>query len=224
MTEKMPFIVDKNMRPAEHKAIKLLYGLGTLFFMAWGAISLSTGDIELVYDRFFTGIFFFLGLALYRRLHLGIQVVLFSIAAFTLHHLKLYGQTYFGWLEFDMLMHVVAGAAITMVAYSWLSKEESWSTLKVALIAALIAAGIASLNEMIEYFGYAFLGSGEGILFYGVGDFGEYADTALDLLSNVVGAVIGAGVIAALTKRRCIKEERGAEQGDHEKRRRVMRE
>ena len=211
------------MKPAEHKAIKLLYGLGTLFFMLWGAISLSIGDIELVYDRFFTALLFFIGLVLYRRLHLRIPVVLFSIAAFTLHHLKLYGQTYFGWLEFDMIMHAVAGAAITMVAYSWLSQEELWSTLKVALIAALIAAGIASLNEVIEYFGYAFLGSGEGILFYGVGDFGEYADTALDLLSNAVGAVIGACAMAALSKRGFIKEEKDTEQGNHEKRKIALR-
>src|SRR3989338_3353931 len=109
------------MEAWEHKSIKVAYGLGAVFFVAWGILSILTKNTELIYDRFFTALFFFLGILNYKRLHLRFSLVIFTIAAFTLHHLKLYGQTYFGWLQFDMIMHLVAAAAIAAVAYSWLS-------------------------------------------------------------------------------------------------------
>ena len=44
----------------------------------------------------------------------------------------------------------------------------------------------------MEYLGYAFLGKGEGLLFFGAGDLEGYADTAHDLIANSLGALLSA--------------------------------
>ena len=45
--------------------------------------------------------------------------------------------------------------------------------------------------EILEFVGYSFLGEGEGLLFYGTGDFGEWNNVSWDLISNTLGATSG---------------------------------
>jgi len=173
---------------------KIILALGTVLFITWGTITFFAGNKELIYDRYFTAALFLVTLIFYRKIRLSLAGVLIGTATLAIHHMKFYGMVFFGWLEFDMIMHVLAGFAIAFIMHRWLKgeKEDWWREHKlfIGFIVFFFSFGISSFNEIIEYFGYALLGSGEGILFYGAGDFGEYADTALDMTSNAIGALL----------------------------------
>ena len=120
-----------------------------------------------------------------------------------LHHLKLYDYIFFNIIEFDMIMHFSGGFALALIYYSYFKNEfRGYSKAKFAFFALLAAIGTTSLNEIIEYFGYYFLGSGQGLLYYGAGDFGAYADTAWDLVCNTLGAFTAVFLMAVSGKMR----------------------
>ena len=81
-------------------------------------------------------------------------------------------------IPFDRIMHFTAGIALAFVFYQFLSKSGiKTNKIALALLAIFIATGIASMTEIMEFIGYSFLGEGEGLLFYGTGDFGEWKIT-----------------------------------------------
>ncbi|MCX8146858.1 MAG: hypothetical protein N3D84_00090 [Candidatus Woesearchaeota archaeon] len=178
----------------EEKIIRAISIAGFSLFFVWGFITLFLGNKELVFDRFYSAAIMLVGYFFYRKLHLKIKSVLFGGFVLFLHHLKLYGNVYFGIIQFDMIMHFLAGIALAVILYDCLSfgrsKKES------AMLAFFVAIGICSLSEIMEYIGYYFLGPGEGLLFYGTGDFGEYADVCWDMICNSIGALVG--VLAAM--------------------------
>jgi uncharacterized membrane protein YjdF len=51
--------------------------------------------------------------------------------------------------------------------------------------------------EIIEFIGYSVFGEGEGLLFFGKGDFGEWYNALWDMMCNMFGA-IGAAVYGFL--------------------------
>ncbi|MFO8016662.1 MAG: hypothetical protein R6U32_06155 [Candidatus Woesearchaeota archaeon] len=179
---------------AEDKIIRALCLAGLAFFFVWGVITIAVRDNELIFDRFYSAAIMLAAYLFYRRMHLRLPALLLAFAVLFLHHLKLYGQTYYGFLQFDMIMHFAAGAALAVIFYQYLSYDHSrlWS----AVMALLVAVGIGSLSEIMEYVGYYLLGPGEGLLFYGEGDFGEYADVAWDMMMNTAGAFAAAACSA----------------------------
>jgi uncharacterized membrane protein YjdF len=80
--------------------------------------------------------------------------------------------------------------------------------MKIAVFAILAAIGLTSMNEIIEYFGAYFLGSGQGLLYYGAGDFGAYADTAWDLICNTLGALCAVIIMTSCNVIFCKKTQR----------------
>lgn len=175
-------------KKTEGKIIDVLLILSFIIFTALGIIAIITKNAEFIYDRFFSAALVLFGYFIHRRIYLRLYAFLLTMVVVVIHHLKLYGLTFYGFLEFDMIMHFSAGFAIALVLYGYLKYEMDGSKFKYGLIAFLCTLGITSLNEIIEYFGYYFLGPGEGLLFYGTGDFGGYADTAWDLVCNTLGA------------------------------------
>jgi hypothetical protein len=170
-----------------------------IFFIIWGFVAVAQGS-DFIFDRFFSagivaGIF-----VLYRLLGLRIEAIIFALAVLLFHHLKLYGNFYFG-IPFDQFIHFAAGAAIASVIYSSLHKSNIPLFGKL-LISIFAAAGIASTMEIIEFIGYANLGSGEGLLFYGTGDFGEWNNTVWDMINNTLGAVSGSILSLAFNLRK----------------------
>ena len=62
----------------------------------------------------------------------------------------------------------------------------------------LAMLGLSAIHEIIEFFGYANLPPGEGILHFGRGDEGGWVDVAGDLISNTIGAFTAAVMMAAV--------------------------
>jgi uncharacterized membrane protein YjdF len=177
-------------KSAEENIIKWITIAALLFFVAWGIYTTSTGDVEFIFDRFFTAAIILLALVLYKKMRVTLPIALVGFFALIIHHLKLYGNFYFN-IPFDRIMHFTAGFAIALIFYQYFLSQgkKSSSRLKIALLSICITAGITSFMEIIEFVGYSSLGQGEGLLFYGTGDFGEWNNLSWDLICNTSGAV-----------------------------------
>lgn len=151
--------------------------------------ALMIGDWEYLFDRLFGMVQIVLLWVLWQRFRISLPVLLTAAFAIFLHQLKLYGNTYFG-LGFDNYMHFIGTFAIALIIYGLLrtcQSRECRHPLKLYLLVFFTAVGAAAVIEPLEYLGYAELGVGDGILFYGAGD-GGWRDTAADLSANILGA------------------------------------
>lgn len=170
---------------------------------AWGVLSLGA-DPDFVFDKFLSAGFFVVLLVLYERFRLNLKLIISVVFAIGLHQAKLYGDVYFGFIQFDMIMHVVGAFAVALIIYQWFIHEERstrhWK--KVAFVTILVVMGIGAVLEIVEFFGYANLPEGGGILHYGEGDEGGWSDTAQDMMFNAAGALVGVVVMSAITVRR----------------------
>ena len=181
-------MTKRKKRSWKDKLIPNLLSAAFVFFVVWAFIAVFTNP-DLIFDRFLSAGMIVILYILYKKLGLRLGVILFGFFALLLHHLKLYGNFYYG-IPFDRIMHLVAGIALALVIYNALETSDIPRPALV-IISIFMAAGVASTMEIIEFIGYANLGSGEGLLFYGKGDFGEYNNVSWDLINNTLGAVIG---------------------------------
>jgi hypothetical protein len=187
------------------KIIHVTLLAGMFIFLLWGLLSLHE-DPDFIFDKLLTAVMLLVFYRFYKILHTSVPSLLAAGFALTLHHLKLYGNHYFG-LEFDMIMHFIGGFAACLVFYDYLQsmgKKRRW--LRTSILVILITAGLGTFIEITEYFGYSYLGTGEGILFYGTGDTGGWTDAVWDMIFNVFGAITASGIASAVycwRKKKC---------------------
>lgn len=88
-------------------------------------------------------------------------------------------------LKYDQFVHVFCYVVMAALVYEVLEQIiEGPHRLALFFITVLAATGIGGLNEVIEFAAVVVVGS-TGV--------GGYTNTALDLVTNLVGALIGAG-------------------------------
>ncbi len=91
-------------------------------------------------------------------------------------------------LKYDQVVHLYCYVVMAILVFEVLVQLiEQAHKGALFLITVLAASGIGGLNEVIEFAAVVFLGS-TGV--------GGYTNTALDLVANLVGAMIGAGWMA----------------------------
>ena len=115
------------------------------------------------FDRLFGALLIGVIWWLWRKCKLSYSIITLVLLALLLHHLKLYGNAYLG-IPFDKYMHFFGSFAIALL----LNEVIPPIRLK-PLIVYAAAIGVGSSIEPLEYYGYATVGSGEGILGYGLG-------------------------------------------------------
>ncbi len=199
-------------KSTEKNIIKWIIISSFVFFFSWGIYTILTKNYEIIFDKFFTAALILAAFFLYKKINMNLPIAIFSLLTLTLHHLKLYGNFYFG-IPFDRIMHFTAGFALVLIFYQFLyhsEKKKNPNKWKISFLSILIAAGAASLIEIVEFAGYSFLGHGEGILFYGTGDFGEWNNLSWDLICNTSGALLAAFSfsIIKLRKRKARKKKK----------------
>lgn len=132
-----------------------------------------------------------IGLLLFLRLYDTLHQDSWSYGAFllllVLHSANLY------WVQlplvrFDHLLHVYGGFALGLVAERIVSRER-WPHLQRAAVIVLLVMGVSAMHEIAEFFGYLFLGPGEGFLFYGLGDEGDWMNAMFDLAADFLGSL-----------------------------------
>lgn len=84
--------------------------------------------------------------------------------------------------KYDQFMHIYCYVAIGMMCYFVMKKYVSDKT---ALIVSsiFIGMGVGAMNEIIELFMVVFAGAKDAV--------GDYYNNALDLIFNLIGAIIG---------------------------------
>jgi len=97
----------------------------------------------------------------------------------------------FGFIRYDFIVHFVATFVISFIVYhfirDFLKSEKPWFNLYLFLILAFTSAGIASVMEILELFTTIFWNSGAWA--------GGNLNTVLDILSNMLGAMVGSLII-----------------------------
>lgn len=88
----------------------------------------------------------------------------------------------FNILKYDQFVHFYCYVVIAMIVFETLKNYFKSLNLTAYIFIVLASIGIGSLNEVIEFAAVVFLGN------TGVGD---YYNTALDLVFNLLGAIIG---------------------------------
>lgn len=115
-----------------------------------------------------------------------------SYAAFLfmliMHNLYLYPLSPLG-INWDHYMHTISGFAAALIADRWFLKER-WGRAQRGFVIFFLVMGAGALHEVVEWLGYAFLGEGDGFLFFGAGDEGEWRNAMIDLMFNGLGAFI----------------------------------
>lgn len=142
------------------------------------------------------------------RLRMGRTELLLGCVSFIVHNLGTFGwyEKAWGWFSYDMIVHLVSAFAVAWIAMNYLSKKikvfepSSFKKLFVLFFLAIsITALLGTVVELIEFYGFIFFGPGEGMFFAGPGDtkfvddiIGNYMDTMIDIVVNVIGSIIGA--------------------------------
>jgi uncharacterized membrane protein YjdF len=182
------------------RARKILTLIGVLALCALGIKYAVTGHYELLFIDVAVAL---LGLFLFNHLYDRFHQDEWSYAAFlillVLHCSYLYELSPLG-IRWDHYMHTYAGIAIALIA-DRLFKLERWGNAKRGVVLILLAAGVGSIHEIVEWIGYAYLGRGEGFLLFGAGDEGEWRNSILDMLCNTLGAFVCTLIIVYKKKR-----------------------
>jgi len=89
--------------------------------------------------------------------------------------------------RFDQLVHPYGTAVAALIVYFFIARHAKLPRLWMVVIAALVAMGLGALNEVIEFITKLTIQNT---------DVGGYNNTAIDLCTNMAGAIIGAAAAA----------------------------
>ena len=173
-----------------------------LIYIIWTIITLITKDYELIFDKVLSaGIIIFV-YYLNKKHKFSWFALIINAIGVTLHHVKLYGNFYFG-IGFDKWMHLIVPFALCFLVYRIIDNlTSSKNKLTTIILTMVVVFGLACLVEVVEFIGYSVLGQGEGhgLLLYGEADYGEYFNTSWDIICNLIGAVVGTIVAVVMKK------------------------
>jgi putative membrane protein len=85
-------------------------------------------------------------------------------------------------LRYDQIIHAFCYFMFTLVTFDIVKSLRRKVSFVTVLVAVLASIGIGSLNEVIEFGMVIFLGAGEAV--------GGYINTGLDMVANLLGAVL----------------------------------
>lgn len=185
-----------------------------VFYAIWFVYQLITtpSNLELIGDRFIGILLFGFFLLVNEKIDFHWFAFIMAMFAFNLHHAGLYG-TYILGIPADNIIHFSTNFAGVLLFYNIFYSSKLFSKTNInkfilMIIIFFFVTGIAAFGEIIEFVGYSTLGEGEGILAYGIGDFGEWNDLSWDLISNSIGALTGILVFNLFKFKKWIKRKK----------------
>lgn len=160
------------------------------------------GNIEFLYYTFLLGILIYLVIYLHHQLHLGF-FILFNLSVLGFLHLlggnyylangiRLYDISIIPFIfYYDNFIHSYAAFIGTLALYSlfinFLGTQIKKRFPIIALLLVLMALGMGSIVEVVEFFAVVVFGATERV--------GDYYNNALDLLFNTIGSLLATFVI-----------------------------
>ncbi len=158
---------------------------------------------------------------LYKQLRLTPFVYSMVCASLIVHNLgafNFYSVSPLSQIPYDNITHLLGIFSATLLIANFLSpalsktKRFRLSNFIMLFMIFFAGLGIGAVIESLEFSGYLLLGSGEGVLQFGYGDFdgfnetddltqivgGGYFDTMSDLIFNMIGALIAVILFAMI--------------------------
>ncbi len=133
----------------------------------------------------------FLAYDLYKWRKISLEAVFLMALHLIIHTMNLYGVGIFNTgYKFDALIHGFGGFVAALIFFQLIKNNLKGHYFRTAIfiITILAALGAGSIIEVVEYGGKIFLGEGDGLFFYGVGDYGDWGNAIQDMVFNGVGA------------------------------------
>lgn len=184
--------------------IESLIIISIIIFFVWMILSIVQKDYQIVADRLIGLVLGVVALFEYRRLKISIPVLIVALIALFMHHMKLYGNVYLG-IPFDRIQHFIGVFAVALIFYHYIEhayRNKYFNKIAIGMVVFFIAFGVGASIEIVEFLGYSYLGEGEGVLFYGTGDYGEYNNIGWDLIANSLGGLLAVFIMGFLSHRR----------------------
>jgi uncharacterized membrane protein YjdF len=179
----MPKIKIRN----SEKIKKLLALTGTGIFILLGLRYILFYNSKFILDIAMSIIAVSVFYMLYDRLHQDNISYLLMIITLLLHDLSLYGNNIFG-IPFEHYMHFFGGFTIATITDRLFN--EKLHKAKRFLLLIIFSLGIGAIVEITEWIGFKILGPGEGLFYFGAGDFDSWHNTIKDLIFNASGATL----------------------------------
>ena len=171
----------------EDKAIKEIVTLTALAALILLAIrNIFNPNTEFIFDTIYAALVIWLFGRYYSQLHQDSISYSLLVFAMILHNLNLYPFSPFG-IKFDHYMHFTGGLAIALIADRFFI--EKMSRAKRLFLMVFFTLGVGALGEIVEWLGYTFVGSGDGMFFHGIGDEIEWSNAIIDMIFNGLGAI-----------------------------------
>ena len=187
-----------------------------LFYGVQGVISIFNKKIAPPMDIFATTSIIILFFVLHFFVRLKKIVPIFIGLGFIPHILGLYpmfgGGTLYGLpllnYHYDWIVHSVGifcySIAFCSIMYPYF-KRGFKSKLLIFVLVLFFMVGLGAFNEILEYVGFDVFGYGEGFLEFGDGDSsphaGPWQNSSMDMVSNLIGGVIGIGAFLLIKNR-----------------------
>ncbi len=186
---------------SEERKLKIIFYFTVSYLFLFSLTALFQHNYEFLFYTVILSLFLLLIIFYHRKIHLPFSIMSGTTMIGMLHlaggniyinYIRLYDY----WLipncfKFDNLVHLIATFVITIAAYSLifphLYKDLKHSKFLLSLIFVLLAAGLGSLNEIMELFAVAYLGAARQV--------GDYFNNAYDLLYNLIGAILASFVL-----------------------------
>lgn len=106
-----------------------------------------------------------------------------------INDVRLYDMEFFG-IGFDNYVHFYGSFASSFLVYNlilpYIKPTKKWYDVYLQLILILMTAGLGTLVEVVEF---------SGVVLVAADGVGDYANNALDLVVNLLGAIVGSFVI-----------------------------
>ena len=104
-------------------------------------------------------------------------------------------------------VHFIAAFLGVIIITSFL-QDQNQRFFQAVIIAFLFVLATGAFVEILEYWGFIFVGFGEGYLGFGAGDnsqnFGPWENSSLDLTFNLAGSIAAIIIVAKLPKTRTL--------------------
>jgi len=189
------------------KSLKIPATITYLFIFAVIIYNLSLGNLEFLGYGLVIGLLYFILLKADKYYNFSTSSIwLFSIWVFTqflggnlyVKETRLYdlilinilGDPFYI-LKYDQLIHAYTYFVIGILVYQMMSKHFQKGHKKSLILFAILAScGVGLLNEILEFSMVVFADAADAV--------GDYYNTALDLVFNLIGAIIGVWFISKL--------------------------
>ena len=190
--------------------IKLFAWFTILVFAIFLVVSFLVKNYEFVYYSVLLIPLIFVIYKVHKRIHLNFLMFVLVAVFFTLHLLggllhisgsRLYDLVFFDLVTYDNLIHFFGSFILVFVSYNLVHKEIPINRLSLftwGALLVLMSLGFGVIAEFVEF--------SSVLLFNAPAAARDYFNNSMDLIINLIGAIVASGIIIFYHKKKLFRE------------------